>query len=144
MSNHNKGEIKTWNEGKPNVVGSSGALGLIGGIAGRAVKLFSNLPKQYLRNNTTMLNIRSAVKQSLGKGKKITTPGTRKNLTNLSRDAVLDAKGMLKAKTSLKVQQSAGKGGAKAQQSYPSKVRLADQYHTVDRGAIKKFNRRGR
>ena len=68
MSNHNKGEIKTWNEGKPNVVGSSGALGLIGGIAGRAVKLFSNLPKQYLRNNTTMLNIRSAVKQSLGKG----------------------------------------------------------------------------
>ena len=34
MSNHNKGEIKTWNEGKPNIVGSSGALGLIGGIAG--------------------------------------------------------------------------------------------------------------
>ena len=63
-----QGEIKTWNEGKPNVVGSAGALGLIGGIAGRAVKLFSNTAKQYLRNNTTTLNMRSAVKQYLGKG----------------------------------------------------------------------------
>ncbi len=56
MSNHNKGEIKTWNEGKPNVVGSSGALGLIGGIAGRAVKMLN------------FANIRSAVKQYVGKG----------------------------------------------------------------------------
>ena len=70
MENNTKkqGEIKTWNEGKPNVVGSAGALGLIGGIAGRAVKLFSNTAKQYLRNNTTTLNMRSAVKQYLGKG----------------------------------------------------------------------------
>jgi hypothetical protein len=56
MSNHNKGEIKTWNEGKPNIVGSSGALGLIGGIAGRAVKMLN------------FANIRSAVKQYVGKG----------------------------------------------------------------------------
>ena len=79
MENNTKkqGEIKTWNEGKPNVVGSAGALGLIGGIAGRAVKLFSNTAKQYLRNNTTTLNMRSAVKQYLGKGAKPASGGSR-------------------------------------------------------------------
>ena len=72
MENNTKkqGEIKTWNEGKPNVVGSAGALGLIGGIAGRAIKLFGNTAKQYLRKNTTMLNMSSAVKQSLRKSSK--------------------------------------------------------------------------
>ena len=58
MGNNTKkqGEIKTWNEGKPNIVGGSGALGLIGGVVGRAVKMLN------------FANIRSAVKQYVGKG----------------------------------------------------------------------------
>ena len=60
-----KGEIKTWNEGKPNMVGSSGALGLIGGIAGKAVKMLN------------FANIRSAVKQYVGKGAKPASGGSR-------------------------------------------------------------------
>jgi len=65
MGNHTKkqGEIKTWNKGKPNIVGGSGALGLIGGVAGKAVKMLN------------FANIRSAVKQYVRKRKKITTPG---------------------------------------------------------------------
>ena len=58
----------------------SGALGLISGVAGKAAKMLN------------FANIRSAVKQYVGKGK------------------------------------------------VPTKPRLVDQYHTVDRGAIKKFN----
>ena len=71
MGNNTKkqGKIKKWNKGKHNIIGGAGALGLIGGIAGRAVKLFGNTAKQYLRNNTITLNMRSAVKQSLGKVK---------------------------------------------------------------------------
>ena len=38
-----EGEIKTWNEGKPNMVGASGNLGLIGGILCGAAKAFSRL-----------------------------------------------------------------------------------------------------
>jgi len=58
MENNTKkqGEIKTWNEGKPNIVGGSGALSLISGIAGKAVKMLN------------FANIRSAVKQYVGKG----------------------------------------------------------------------------
>ena len=58
MGNNTKkqGEIKTWNEGKPNIVGGSGALGLIGGVAGKAVKMLN------------FANIRSAIKQYVGKG----------------------------------------------------------------------------
>ena len=43
MENNTKkpGEIKTWNKGKPNIVGGSGALGLIGGVAGKAVKMLN-------------------------------------------------------------------------------------------------------
>jgi hypothetical protein len=59
------GEIKTWNEGKPNVVGGSGALGLIGGVAGKAVKMLN------------FANIRSAVKQYVGKGAKPASGGSR-------------------------------------------------------------------
>jgi len=43
-----KGKIKTWNEGKPHMIGGSGALGLIGGTLGRTAKAFSNAAKQYL------------------------------------------------------------------------------------------------
>ena len=38
-----QGELKTWNEGKPNVIGASGNLGLVGGILGGAAKTFSRL-----------------------------------------------------------------------------------------------------
>ena len=64
MENNTKkqGEIKTWNEGKPNIVGGSGALSLISGIAGKAVKMLN------------FANIRSAVKQYVGKGKVATKP----------------------------------------------------------------------
>jgi hypothetical protein len=67
MANHTKkqGEIKTWNEGKPNIVGGSGALGLIGGVAGKAVKMLN------------FANIRSAVKQYVGKGAKPASGGSR-------------------------------------------------------------------
>ena len=67
MANHTKkqGEIKTWNEGKPNIVGGSGALGLIGGVAGKAVKMLN------------FSNIRSAVKQYIGKGAKPASGGSR-------------------------------------------------------------------
>jgi hypothetical protein len=67
MANHTKkqGEIKTWNEGKPNIVGGSGALGLIGGVAGKAVKMLN------------FANIRSAVKQYIGKGAKPASGGSR-------------------------------------------------------------------
>ena len=67
MANHTKkqGEIKTWNEGKPNIVGGSGALGLIGGVAGKAVKMLN------------FGNIRSAVKQYVGKGAKPASGGSR-------------------------------------------------------------------
>ena len=67
MENNTKkqGEIKTWNEGKPNVVGGSGALGLIGGVAGKAVKMLN------------FANIRSAVKQYVGKGAKPASGGSR-------------------------------------------------------------------
>ncbi len=44
-------EIKVWNEGKPNVTGSSGMFGVFGGVLGRGVKLFSNTVKQYLKGN---------------------------------------------------------------------------------------------
>tara|TARA_R100000781_G_scaffold112887_1_gene80568 strand:- start:40 stop:459 length:420 start_codon:yes stop_codon:yes gene_type:complete len=43
-----KGEIKTWNEGKPHITGGSGALGLIGGVLGRTIKTFSNAAKQFI------------------------------------------------------------------------------------------------
>lgn len=58
MGNNTKkqGEIKTWNEGKPHMIGGSGALGLIGGVAGKAVKMLN------------FANIRSAIKQYVGKG----------------------------------------------------------------------------
>jgi len=58
MSNHNKGEIRNYEEdfGPVKPLGSAGALGLIGGIAGRAVKMLN------------FANIRSAVKQYVGKG----------------------------------------------------------------------------
>ena len=58
MGNNTKkqGEIKTWNEGKPHIIGASGALGLIGGVAGKAVKMLN------------FANIRSAIKQYVGKG----------------------------------------------------------------------------
>jgi hypothetical protein len=64
MGNNTKkqGEIKTWNEGKPNIVGGSGALSLISGIAGKAVKMLN------------FANIRSAVKQYVGKGGAATKP----------------------------------------------------------------------
>ena len=67
MANHTKkqGEIKTWNEGKPNIVGGSGALGLIGGVAGKAVKMLN------------FANIRSAIKQYVGKGAKPASGGSR-------------------------------------------------------------------
>ena len=67
MGNHTKkqGEIKLWNEGKPNVVGASGALGLIGGVAGKAAKMLN------------FANIRSAVKQYIGKGAKPASGGSR-------------------------------------------------------------------
>ena len=67
MANHTKkqGEIKTWNEGKPNIVGGSGALGLIGGVAGKAVKMLN------------FANIRSAVKHYVGKGAKPASGGSR-------------------------------------------------------------------
>ena len=67
MGNNTKkqGEIKTWNEGKPNIVGGSGALGLIGGVAGKAVKMLN------------FANIRSAVKQYIGKGAKPASGGSR-------------------------------------------------------------------
>jgi hypothetical protein len=64
MGNHTKkqGEIKTWNEGKPHMIGATGALGLIGGVAGKAVKMLN------------FANIRSAIKQYVGKGKVATKP----------------------------------------------------------------------
>ena len=67
MENNTKkpGEIKTWNEGKPNIVGGSGALGLIGGVAGKAVKMLN------------FANIRSAIKQYVGKGAKPASRGSR-------------------------------------------------------------------
>ena len=67
MENNTKkpGEIKTWNEGKPNIVGGSGALGLIGGVAGKAVKMLN------------FANIRSAIKQYVGKGAKPASGGSR-------------------------------------------------------------------
>ena len=67
MGNNTKkqGEIKTWNEGKPNIVGGSGALGLIGGVAGKAVKMLN------------FANIRSAIKQYVGKGAKPASGGSR-------------------------------------------------------------------
>ena len=72
MANHTKkqGEIKTWNEGKPNIVGGSGALGLIGGVAGKAVKMLN------------FANIRSAVKQYIGKGAKPASGGSRPLIIN--------------------------------------------------------------
>jgi len=67
MGNNTKkqGEIKIWNEGKPNIVGGSGALSLISGIAGKAVKMLN------------FANIRSAVKQYVGKGGAITQQSLR-------------------------------------------------------------------
>ena len=67
MENNTKkpGEIKTWNEGKPNIVGGSGALGLSGGVAGKAVKMLN------------FANIRSAIKQYVGKGAKPASGGSR-------------------------------------------------------------------
>tara|TARA_R110002020_G_C15925489_1_gene743282 strand:+ start:129 stop:617 length:489 start_codon:yes stop_codon:yes gene_type:complete len=49
--NNKKGEIKTWNEGEPNITGSSGLLGVIGGgglkVLSKLWKTFANAPKQY-------------------------------------------------------------------------------------------------
>ena len=54
--NNKKGEIKTWNEGEPNIIGSSGLLGVIGGgglkVLSKLWKTFSNTPNQYLRAMT--------------------------------------------------------------------------------------------
>tara|TARA_R100001463_G_scaffold135461_1_gene198818 strand:- start:959 stop:1498 length:540 start_codon:yes stop_codon:yes gene_type:complete len=38
-------------QGDPNMVGGSGALGLIGGVLGRTVKTFANAAKQYMRGS---------------------------------------------------------------------------------------------
>ena len=51
--NNGKGEIKTWNEGEPNITGSSGLLGVIGGggvkVLSKLWKTFTNAPKQYTK-----------------------------------------------------------------------------------------------
>ena len=74
QSKLSRGEVKNFLQSqapkKPEVVGSSGGLSVIGGIvgagvkaAGRAFSAFSNASSQYLKSSKTKQNVVSAAKQ---------------------------------------------------------------------------------